>query len=111
MMAPLDGAAAMLKEPIAPPQIRDLLLEIKDLHVQFEIGGESIGAVAGLSYRLFAGKTLAIVGESGAGKSVSCRALMGLLPATAKVTGSALFLGTQLLGLSEREMRVRRGRE
>ena len=52
---------------------------------------------------------LAIIGESGSGKSVSSRALMGLLPPTAQVSGSARFDGTELVGLPEREMRRHRG--
>jgi peptide/nickel transport system ATP-binding protein len=111
MTLPLSGAAAASQAPTASPQTSDLLLETKDLHVRFNVGGESVEAVAGLSYRLYAGKTLAIVGESGAGKTVSCRALTGLLAETAIVTGSAMFMGTQLLGLPEREMRARRGRQ
>ena len=52
---------------------------------------------------------LAIIGESGSGKSVSSRALMGLLPPTAQVSGSARFDGRELLGLPEQEMRRCRG--
>jgi peptide/nickel transport system ATP-binding protein len=111
MTVPLSGAAAAPQAPIAPLQTGALLLETKDLRVRFNVGSEAIEAVDGLSYRLLAGKTLAIVGESGAGKTVSCRALTGLLSETAIVTGSAMFMGTELLGLPEREMRTRRGRQ
>jgi oligopeptide/dipeptide ABC transporter ATP-binding protein len=65
--------------------------------------------VKGLSYRLHAGRSLAIVGESGAGKSVSCRALVGLLPRNAVIGGSICFAGTDLHALSEAEMRPYRG--
>ncbi len=85
------------------------LLEVTDLRVRFTRAGRAVHAVNGLSYRLAPGRMLAIIGESGSGKSVSSRALMGLLPPTADVSGSARFDGTELVGLSEREMRRRRG--
>ncbi|MQA08743.1 MAG: ATP-binding cassette domain-containing protein [Pseudonocardiaceae bacterium] len=85
------------------------LLEVTDLRVQFRRGGRRVNAVNGLSYRLPAGRMLAIIGESGSGKSVSVRALMGLLPETATITGSARFDGSELVGLPEPEMRGRRG--
>ena len=66
-------------------------------------------AVAGLSYELDAGRTLAIIGESGSGKTVSSRAIMGLLPDYAQVTGSARLDGTELIGLNDTEMRRHRG--
>ena len=50
-----------------------------------------------------AGETLGIVGESGSGKSVSSMAVMGLLPKTARITGSVRFRGRELLGLAEDE--------
>lgn len=68
-------------------------------------------AVTDLSYCVYPGKTLAIVGESGAGKSVSCHALMGLLPPRAAVSGSVKLRGRQLIGLDEREMRPLRGKD
>jgi oligopeptide/dipeptide ABC transporter ATP-binding protein len=85
------------------------LLEVRDLRVRFTRAGRAVHAVNGLSYRLAPGRMLAIIGESGSGKSVSSRALMGLLPPTAHVSGSARFDGTELVGLPEREMRRHRG--
>lgn len=85
------------------------LLEVTDLRVRFTSRGRRVHAVNGMSYQLRAGRMLAIVGESGSGKSVSVRALLGLLPHTAGVSGSARFDDTELVGLSEREMRRRRG--
>jgi oligopeptide/dipeptide ABC transporter ATP-binding protein len=81
------------------------LLETRDLRVEFERRGRCAAAVEGLSYRLAAGRTLAIVGESGAGKTVGCRALVRLLPPTAVVTGSVKLGGAELLGLDESEFR------
>lgn len=87
----------------------DPLLEVRDLRVRFGRHGNQVCAVNGLSYTLPAGRTLAIIGESGSGKTVSSRALMGLLPETASVGGSARFDGVELLGLSEKQMRRHRG--
>jgi oligopeptide/dipeptide ABC transporter ATP-binding protein len=85
------------------------LLEVEDLKVSFPGRRGELRAVNGMSYSLDPQQTLAIVGESGSGKTVSCRALMGLLPQVAVVTGSARFGGAELLGLTEDEMRRHRG--
>jgi oligopeptide/dipeptide ABC transporter ATP-binding protein len=103
------GRVAADAEPAGQRQEPAPLLEVTDLRVRFTRGGRSVHAVNGLSYRLVPGRMLAVIGESGSGKSVSSRALMGLLPPTAQVSGSARFDGTELVGLPEREMRRRRG--
>src|SRR4029077_13722111 len=94
-------------------QVTEALLDIEDLRVTFTGHGRGRGrevcAVDGVTYSVYAGQTLAIVGESGSGKTVSCRALMGLLPPTATVTGSARFQGIQLIGLSDDRLREPRG--
>ncbi len=71
--------------------------------------GRQVRAVDGVSYCVHAGQTLAIVGESGSGKTVSCRAFLGLLPPSADITGTARFLGTQLIGLTDDQLRRHRG--
>ncbi|HYW26246.1 MAG TPA: ABC transporter ATP-binding protein, partial [Terriglobales bacterium] len=85
------------------------LLEVTDLQVRLRRGDREVRAVRGLTYRVTAGRTLAIIGESGSGKTVSCRAVMGLLPATAVVSGSAKLDGKELLGLPPSEMREHLG--
>ncbi|HUZ39709.1 MAG TPA: ABC transporter ATP-binding protein [Streptosporangiaceae bacterium] len=85
------------------------LLDVRDLAVRFRQAGRDVPAVNGVSFTAEPGRTLAIVGESGSGKTVSCRAVMGLLPPSAVVTGSARFAGTELLGLSENDLRRHRG--
>lgn len=90
---------------------RQPVLTVRDLHVTFSRGGRRIHAVNGLSYTLRAGRTLAIIGESGSGKSVSVRALMGLLPPSATVRGSALLGDTELVGMGDRAMRRIRGND
>ncbi len=86
-----------------------VLLEVSDLKVTFAGRGRPVRAVDGVSFSVYARQTLAIVGESGSGKTVSCRAVMGLLPPAAVVTGSAAFAGTELIGLTDDQMRAHRG--
>jgi len=91
--------------------VTEALLDIEDLRVTFtgRGHGREVHAVDGVTYSVYAGQTLAIVGESGSGKTVSCRALMGLLPPAATVTGSARFQGIELIGLSDDQLRQHRG--
>lgn len=103
------AAAEVLADDAAGEPEEAPLLEVSDLRVRFSAKGRHVHAVNGLSYRLHAGRMLAIIGESGSGKSISARTLMGLLPTTAEISGSASFSGTELVGMPERQMRPRRG--
>jgi oligopeptide transport system ATP-binding protein len=87
------------------------LLEVEDLRVEFRSRGPAVKAVNGLSYRLEEGETLAILGESGSGKSVGAQAVMGILdsPPAYVTGGSVRFRGTELLGLPEKKRRTYRG--
>ena len=87
----------------------EALLHVEDLRVAFAAGGREIRAVDGVSYRVEARQTVAIIGESGSGKTVGCRAIMGLLPATATISGSARLNGSELIGLSDAQLRKYRG--
>ncbi|MDR1852179.1 MAG: ABC transporter ATP-binding protein [Propionibacteriaceae bacterium] len=87
----------------------DPILSVRDLHVSFPSEAGRVDAVRGVSFDLYPGETLGIVGESGSGKSVTSLAVMGLLAETAKVTGSVIFDGHELLGLSDKEMTKFRG--
>jgi oligopeptide/dipeptide ABC transporter ATP-binding protein len=87
----------------------EALLEVEDLRVAFAAGGREVRAVDGISYSVRPGATLAIIGESGSGKTVSCRAIMGLLPGGTIITGSARLRGSELIGLSDSELRRHRG--
>ena len=70
----------------------DILLNVRDLHIDFQLDGIVIPAVRGASFRVPKGKTVALVGESGSGKSVCAQAIMGILPKPAKITkGEILF--------------------
>ncbi|MFD8870858.1 ABC transporter ATP-binding protein [Streptomyces sp. NPDC059590] len=86
-------------------------LSVRDLSVVFRSPGRSVHAVDGLSYDVAAGEVLAVVGESGCGKSVTSTAVMGLLPPTAEVTGSVRLGGRELVGAPDKELRDVRGKE
>jgi len=87
------------------------LLEVRDLNVTFASDRGPARVVHKLSYSVGHAETLAIIGESGSGKTVSSRAVMGLLPRTAKVTGSIRLNGQEVVGLAEDQMRRHRGRD
>ncbi|MEZ5777147.1 MAG: ABC transporter ATP-binding protein [Paracoccaceae bacterium] len=82
------------------------LLSVRDLGVRF--GG--VTAVDGVSFDLEKGAALGIVGESGSGKSVTCRALVRLLPKTARITGSVAFDGQDMLAASGAALDTIRGK-
>ncbi len=69
-----------------------LLLEVKDLSVDFRVPGGESRAVDGLSFRIPYAKTVALVGESGSGKSVTAQAIMGILPNNARIPGGSILL-------------------
>ncbi|MEA2150996.1 MAG: glutathione transport system ATP-binding protein, partial [Solirubrobacteraceae bacterium] len=83
------------------------VLEVSDLHVTFPGG---VRAVRGIAYELQRGEVLGIVGESGSGKSAAAQAVMGLLPASATVSGSVLLNGQELVGLGDAALSSVRGR-
>lgn len=85
------------------------LLDVDDLHIQLQTQRGPAEAVRGIGFALERGETMGIVGESGCGKSITVQSLMGLLPATAQVTGSIRFDGTELVGLDEAAMCKVRG--
>ncbi|MCM3792562.1 MULTISPECIES: ABC transporter ATP-binding protein [Priestia] len=87
------------------------MIQIKNLHVQFSTYGGRVQAVRGVSFDLHKGETLAIVGESGCGKSVTSQSIMRLIPTPpGRITsGSILFKGQDLTKLSEKKMRDIRG--
>ena len=86
------------------------LLEVSNLSVTFDSDAGPVKAVRSVSYDVYPGELLGIVGESGSGKTVSSLAVMNLLPGHAHVSGSVRFQGQELVGLSDRELSVLRGR-
>ncbi|MDW6060199.1 ABC transporter ATP-binding protein [Streptomyces sp. FXJ1.4098] len=88
------------------------LLEVRDLHVEFHTRDGIAKAVNGVNYSVSAGETLAVLGESGSGKSVTAQAIMGILdmPPGKIPQGEILFRGEDMLTMSNEERRKIRGR-
>lgn len=89
------------------------LLQVRDLAVEFDTYGGTVQAVRGVNFSVDAGQTLAIVGESGCGKSVTVQSMMGLIPMPpGRITsGSARLRGEEILGRSIINGREIRGAE
>ncbi len=89
------------------------VLKVTDLKVEFATYGGTVNAVRGVDFEVYPGETLAIVGESGCGKSVTVQSIMGLIPCPpGKVTsGTAVLNGKDILKLSKKEMQDIRGSE
>ncbi|MGI8628026.1 MAG: ABC transporter ATP-binding protein [Geodermatophilaceae bacterium] len=105
-LSPAYGSAATPASPVT----KDALLEVTDLNVRFPTEDGIVHAVRGVTYTLRSGEVLAVVGESGSGKSVTSLAVMGLLPASADITGSVRYRGTELLGMKDRSFSKIRGK-
>ena len=87
------------------------LLEIKDLDVEFETPEGEVHAVTRLSFSINPGDALAIVGESGCGKTQTMMAAMGLLADNGNASGQAMFKGKDLLSMSVADLNKIRGKE
>lgn len=85
------------------------LLALRDLTVNFATDRGKVAAVRGVDLALDAGQSLAILGESGSGKSVTGRALLGLVDAPGRVSGSVEFNGENIVGWSEHRLNTIRG--
>lgn len=85
------------------------MLEVRDLTVRFKQSSSTVHAVNGLSFSLGRKERLAIVGESGCGKTVTCLSIMGLTPPAA-VNGEILFEGNDTLRMTEAQRRALRGK-
>lgn len=88
-------------------------IEVKDLVVQYTSDGEIIRAVNGVSFSIERGKTLALVGETGAGKTTIAKSILRILPdRSAKIMGGSIVVdGEDILQASESDMRKIRGRK
>src|SRR5437764_14737832 len=89
------------------------LLEIRDLNIAFDTARGQIRPVRDVSLSVYPGQTVAVVGESGCGKSVTALSILRLIPdPPGKVlSGKIMLEGRDLLSLSEKEMRQVRGRD
>jgi oligopeptide transport system ATP-binding protein len=92
---------------------KDMILEVKDLEVSFDTYAGEVKSVRGVNFNLRKGEVLAIVGESGCGKSVTAQTIMRLNPSPpARIKGgSILFDGVEITKLSDRQMEKIRGSE
>ena len=103
---PDSHTAAATGDPTMP------LLDVDRLTTAFPIEGRLVSAVSGVSFSLDAGETLALVGESGCGKSLTALSILRLVDPPGRIVGGTVRLdGRDLLTLDEREMRAVRGRE
>ncbi|MUG45018.1 ABC transporter ATP-binding protein [Paenibacillus woosongensis] len=89
------------------------ILQVKDLHVSFQVKGGEVKAVRGMNFEIGKGETVAIVGESGSGKSVTAQTVMRLIPSPPSIIkqGEILFQGQDLLKKSNKEMEAIRGKD
>jgi oligopeptide/dipeptide ABC transporter ATP-binding protein len=88
------------------------LLSIRDLRVEFGTPSAPLRAVKGVSLELAPGETLGLVGESGSGKSLTCRAILRLIPQPGRIAGGSIsFDGRDVLALSHRDLRALRARD
>ena len=85
------------------------VLDVRDLRVWYGSARGAVRAVDGVSLQIRAGEVLGLVGESGCGKSTLGRGVMGLLPDGSAVDGQVLFQDTDLLKVSDRQLRRMRG--
>src|SRR6184192_2167645 len=106
-------AAYVATVPKAPVARTEPILEVADLRTWFFTRDGVVRAVDGVSFHVIPGETLAIVGESGCGKSVTALSILRLIPSPPGriVSGSIRFAGRDLLGLGEAQMRDVRGNE
>ncbi|MFJ6424064.1 ABC transporter ATP-binding protein [Streptomyces hydrogenans] len=108
----MNARVARALDAVTAERAENALLSVRGLTVRFRLrGGRTVAAVTDADFDLAAGECLALVGESGCGKSVLASALLGLLPANAETSGTALTDGTDLLAADEKTLaRSVRGR-
>mgnify|MGYP002769900265 CR=1 FL=1 len=87
----------------------NIILDVKNLHITFEQPKVSKQILEDVSFSVKAGKCLGILGESGSGKSMTTKAILGLLNRDFKISGSAIFEGNDLLQMGDGDLRTLRG--
>ncbi|WP_135827664.1 ABC transporter ATP-binding protein [Halorussus halobius] len=89
----------------------DPILEVRNLHVHFDTYDGTAEVINGVDFTLDEGETAALVGETGCGKSVTVKSVMGLVPEATIPEGEIIYKGQNVLDLSDAERHARRGRE
>ena len=89
------------------------LLEVKNLHIEFRTYDSVVKAINGMNFNVPQGKTVALVGETGAGKTTTALATMGLIPRPPGVitAGEILFHGQDILKMNENKLHDYRGKK
>jgi len=106
---PLTNPRTMAEGHHGTPQDVSPVLEVRGLSVTFTTESGTVSAVDGVDLTLAQGEIVGIVGESGCGKSVTAMSLAGLLPGSARISGSVRLQGTELIGAPESVLRAVRG--
>jgi oligopeptide/dipeptide ABC transporter ATP-binding protein len=107
----MTAQTASLSTPLAQPGIaNDIVLEVRDLSLAFRNADGLLPIVTDVSFSIAKGEAVALVGESGCGKSITASAIMGIAPDNAEIGGSIILNGTPISGLPPRERRKLCGR-
>ena len=111
-MSPAEAAAAVMPGHAPAGAGAEQVLRIDDLRTHFFTRDGVVRAVDGVSYAIAKGETLAVVGESGCGKSITALSILRLIPSPGRIVGGEIwFEGRNLLELREAEMRALRGNQ
>ena len=109
----MDGISGLSTplNAVKPANGRPTVLELRNIDVLFRRRNQSVHAVRGVSLDVGAGEAVGIVGESGCGKSALALSVLGLLPPSAQVSGSARMHGQEILSMRRAELRKWRGNQ
>lgn len=100
-----------LPDPSGRAASGEPILRVSDLCVTFVNGKQSVRVVSNVSFEIRKGEAVALVGESGSGKTLTALSILGLLPPAARVQGSIMFRGKELVGLTPSAFNTIRGKD